>query len=148
MKRIRLEIIFGFLILFSILVACNFSGKPKLGKHKVVLDKICISDNDFRKNTFGNPLDIEVSLLKDGIIVGSILLSGKRGERYIEKNNTWTIEYSTRSNYQIVMEERSIIAISTKYSIPGTPKLGDWLFSRKINIGTSSYIEFKDTALE
>ena len=147
-KKDLLKVLSVFLFLFIILIACGNIGKPRVGKHKVELVKVCIDADDFHKSTFGNPLNIKVKLLKDGSEVGSTILSGKRGERYVSEDNSWTIEYSTRSNYQVVVEEMAIIATSWKYSIPGTPKIGYWPFSGRITIGSGSYIEFSDTALE
>ena len=124
--------------------------------YNVELTRIQIGDSDFNLSTFGNPLTIEVKLKKDGNVIASnrdlgVFLSGDPGERILENPPRWRLNYSSNSNYQIVLEEQSIIADASSYELPRTPKLGVWPFPEKsitIRFGSNSYLHFEVSELE
>jgi hypothetical protein len=122
--------------------------------HIVELYKVQISDDDFHRSSFGNPLKIRVALLQNGEEIKSanhamppILLRGTRGERLLETPIQWVVDFNPEKNYQIVLEEQSIVADAWKWMIPKTPKLGIWpvgVPDGMIHIGKDSYIQFHD----
>lgn len=123
--------------------------------HIVQLDRVQIGAKDFNLSTFGNPLDIEISLLANGSKIPaqgesvsdpSTKISGKRGERNIQPIQ-WIVNFDPQKNYQIVLEEKSIIADARRWSLPGTPKIGYWPIGENngtLRFGVESYLHFID----
>jgi hypothetical protein len=129
--------------------------KPETAEtHVVELYKVQISDDDFHRSSFGNPLKIRISLLENGIELPSsnitvppILLWGTRGERFLDRPIQWTVNFDPKKNYQIVLEEQAIVAQAWSWLIPKTPKLGIWPIGAPdglIRLGRDSYIQFHD----
>jgi len=124
----------------------------KAATHVVTLKKVQFGAEDFNLNSFGNPLNIEVILREDGnrippIGTESIVLDGKRGERLIRSKIQWAVNFDPTRNYQVVLEEKAIIANARVWSLPGTPKIGYWPIGEnngKLIFGRDSYIAFSD----
>ena len=131
---------------------------PKDGDEFIVeLQRVQFDPLDFNVSTFGNPLDMIVSLKKDGNTLSCNrelggYLDGKRGERLIAPPIRWKVRYEKTSNYQIVLEETAMIASTSRYSIPRTPKLGEWPFvkdgSIRFRVGKNSYLQFEARLVE
>ncbi len=148
---------YSFLIIISVIVLSCDNMEKKIEKklnpyypnsaqtHIVELFKVQISDKDFNRSSFGNPLSIRISLYENGEKIHSALLNGIRGERYLSKPIQWIINYSPQNNYQLRLVEQSFIADAVGWSIPGTPKIGYWPLAKgKITIGEDSFFEFRD----
>jgi len=119
----------------------------KAATHVVELYKVQIGAKDFNLSTFGNPLNITVSLKENGATIASKLLSGTRGERVLKTPVSWVINFDPNKNYQIVIVEESFIADAYRYSIPGTPKIGYWPIAENnglVRFGKESYFQFRD----
>ena len=124
--------------------------KAKKNTHLVVLYKVQISPEDFSLSTFGNPLDLRINILENGKILDGALIKGYRGERKLDHPINMTIKYNPSKNYQIIVEEQSLIAPGVRWSIPGLPKIGLWpigINSGTINFGKNSKLYFKDKIL-
>jgi hypothetical protein len=123
----------------------------KAATHVVELYKVQIGAQDFGLSTFGNPLNIKVSLKEDGQEIASnnpgVVLNGRRGERILQTPIQWVVNFNPQKNYQIYLEEQAIIASAHTWSIPGTPKIGYWPIAENkghIAFGQESYLEFRD----
>ena len=157
-----------FIVVFSLcLLGCSRDQAKEVAKmvdprypkkpatHVVELFKVQIGTPDFNLSTFGNPLDIRVKLLQDGneiaLSAGNAILDGRRGERLLQKPIQWVVDFNPQKNYQIVLEEQSIIANAFVYSIPRTPQIGYWPIAEnygRIPFGKESYIQFRDKVAE
>ena len=157
-RKIYINIFLIFLISICLILvtSCEEIGE-KIGKkvnpfypnkaqtHIVELFKVQISEIDFNRSTFDNPLAIRVSLYENGKRIHSKLLSGRRGERLISPPIQWIVNFSPQNNYQIRLVEQSVIADAIGWSIPGTPKIGYWPIAKgKMEIGNDSYFYFSD----
>lgn len=125
----------------------------KAERHIVELVQVQFDSDDLNESLAGNPLDLTINILQNGEPLRSNsefnYLKGTRGERILTRPIRWVIDFDPNRNYQIRLEEVSIIAPKSALFIPKTPKLGDWPFARgKISIGTNSYLMFKDTIVE
>ena len=126
----------------------RFPRKPAM--HVVQLTRVQVGASDFGTSTFGNPLGIRVSLRENGKEIpaqGQNVLAGTRGERVLERPIQWIVNFDPRRNYQIYIEEQSIIAQAHWWSIPGTPQIGYWPIAEnggKIDFGKESYFRFTD----
>lgn len=156
MKRLYLLVVFAFL------VGCSSQKVEDIKKafspvypktpatHLVEFYKIQIGATDFGRSTFGNPNDIRVSIHENGEEIFGATIKGTRGERYVRSTYLWPVKFTPESNYQIVVEEKTIIADGVKWSFPGTPKLGYWpiaLNDGKVDFGENTIVWFKDTVL-
>ncbi len=122
----------------------------KADTHLVDFFQVQLGANDFNLSTFGSPLHIRVSIHENGEEIAGSLIKGNRGERKFTKPISWSIKFNPKNNYQIVVEEQSIIADAVRWSIPGTPKIGYWPIAVNngvINFGKNSKLFFKDTIL-
>ncbi len=151
------------LVCFSFLGFACKNGKEEIEKndptrpriaaiHVVKLLRVQFGAEDFNLSTFGNPLKIEVTIREDGKTIRSnqpdfVILDGTRGERTNRSNIQWTVNFDPTRNYQVVLEEKAIIANVLRWSLPATPKIGYWpigVNKGKLNFGRDSYIEFSD----
>ena len=126
------------------------------GKYKVTLVKKNLTDLDWNKNTFGNPLDIKMTIYKDGIEVCKCGIDGTRGEQsgkgslklsgvnLMEMINPieFDIEYSPTSKYVIKWEELVVIADAKSYTWGEDAQGGNWPFDKRLNFKQSSWLEF------
>lgn len=151
------------IILFTLLIfGCNSNQIDQLKKavsplypnesavHLVEFYKIQVGAADFNLSTFGNPLTLDIGILANGEVVQQTLIKGTRGERYFDNPIQWIIDFSPNSNYQIRIEEQSVIADAVTWSIPGTPKLGYWpiaLNNGVIHVGQETILYFNDKIL-
>jgi hypothetical protein len=141
-------------LLLVVLLLFGCSGKSlnpmypnKAATHVVEFYKVQIGADDFSLSTFGNPLDIKVSIKENGKTIASQLIYGTRGERVFKTPISWIINFDPEKNYQIVLEEQSIIASAYVWEIPGTPKIGYWPIAKNngiVTFGKNSYLGFKD----
>jgi hypothetical protein len=126
----------------------NPSSHPVEAQTLIIeLYKVQISEFDFNVSSFGNPLDLEISLLENSEKIKSVLLSGKRGERVLDQPVQWIINYNPSNNYQLTITEQAVIAKAVSWKIPATPKIGYWPISRnkgKINFGKESILFFRE----
>lgn len=154
MKKLSLLLVFLFLF------GCKGKSLEKIidptypnraATHVVELYKVQIGAEDFNLSTFGNPLDITVYIKENGKVIDSDtyrVFSGTRGERELKKPITWVIHFDPSKNYQIVLEEVSLIADAYSWKLPGTPKIGYWPIARNnglILFGKNSYLQFRDS---
>lgn len=130
-------------------IAKSFSPLyPKKARtHIVELYKLQISEFDFNLSSFGNPLQIKISLFENGKEIKSSLLSGKRGERKLKKPVQWLVNFNPASNYQITIKEQALIADAVVWKLPATPKIGLWpiaIDDGAIKFGRDSILYFRD----
>ena len=155
--------VLGILGLTLLLLQCSAERIEKAAKalspmypqqeavHLVEFYKIQVGARDFNLSTFGNPLDLEVSLYADGNKIRSTSILGTRGERNFRNPKSWLVPFYPTKNYQLKVSEQSIIADATVWSIPGTPRIGYWPIAENngaISFGTESILYFRDTVLE
>jgi hypothetical protein len=152
-----------FFIAVLAIIGCTRDQQKELAKlidprfpkraatHVVELYKVQIGASDFGLSTFGNPLDINISLRQDGMGIaqsnGNHFLRGQRGERVLQEPIQWVVNFDPNKNYQIYLEEQSIIASRHSWAIPGTPQIGYWPIAENkghISFGQNSYLEFRD----
>lgn len=126
------------------------------GKYKVTLVKKNLTDLDWNKSTFGSPLNIKMTIYKDGIEVCKCAIDGKRGEQSgkgyrnlagvnaIDEVNPleFDIEYSPTSKYVIKWEELAVIASTNSYTWGEDAQGGNWPFNGRLSFKQSSWLEF------
>jgi hypothetical protein len=121
----------------------------KAGDWMVSLVEIQVGAADFHLGVMGDPLDFEVSLLQNGQVVKAstgTLLSGRRGQRLLERPLTWLFSFDPRKTCQVVVEERALVARTGRWELPPTPRLGQWPFAQKdrvVRFGRESYLRFE-----
>lgn len=133
--------------------------KTESGVHHLRLTAVQIGASDFSLSSFGNPLDISMKILENGKEVPRtdkpatngipvpVTLMGRRGERLLDQPVEWTITFDPNKNYQIVLAEMSVVAATKIWSLPPTPKLGEWPFGYnggQLLFGNESYLKFED----
>ena len=151
-----------FMIAFAVLAGCSSQDIEDLKKslspvypntpatHLVDFYKIQVGATDFGQSTFGGTNDIRVSIHENGEEIFGTTIKGTRGERHMRGKHLWPVQFTPESNYQIIVEEKTIIAGGVIWSLPGTPKLGYWpiaLNDGKVEFGENSILWFKDTVL-
>jgi hypothetical protein len=123
------------------------------GKYRVTLVKKNLTDLDWNKNTFGNPLNIKMTIYKDGNEVCTRVIDGKRGEQrgagyddigaqHFVNQLEFDIEYSPTSKYIIKWEEIAVIAKAVSYSWGEDAQGGNWPFNGRLDFKQSSWLEF------
>jgi len=155
-------VLFSALVLLVIMVGCTRDQAREIAKqfdpcfpgkaatHVVQLDRVQIGAPDFNVSTFGNPLKIKISLKENGREIACSsdnIISGTRGERMLNQPLQWVVNFSPGANYQIYLEEQSIIAQAKYIAIPGTPRLDYWPVAANagtIRFGQESYLHFVD----
>ena len=126
----------------------------KSATHTVTLYKVQTGFQDFWRSAFGNPLDYKVIIRENGIEIkplGRNLIKGDRGERYLDNPVLWNVSFDVKKNYQIVLEEQSLISERKSWYLPATPKIGYWPIGGpkgKITFGKESYLQFRDEVVE
>lgn len=114
------------------------------GRYVVSLQKICLAEMDWNKNTFDNPLDVKAVIYKNGNSVFEWTIKGDpRGERDPLTKVAFELDYSKNANYQIKLMEDAIVATAYERVYPGTPVNGVWLFDGRIPFGNNSWLLFK-----
>jgi len=124
------------------------------GKYRVTLVKKNLTDLDWNKSTLGDPLNIKITIFKDGNEVRKCIIDGKRGEqigkgyRYLTDGGQivmdpleFDIEYSPTSKYIIKFEEIAVIAATNSYTWGEDAQGGNWPFTKRINFKQSSWLE-------
>jgi hypothetical protein len=121
----------------------------KKGDWLIQLEEVQISPADFHTTLLGDePLDIQIRLLSDGQELRpstSATLPGIRGQRRLKKAMRWLVEFNPQRNYQLVIEEKALVAETSRYAIPPTPKIGKWPFAARdgvVRFGKDSYLKF------
>lgn len=145
MKMLRL--VLPLMILF---VACSTHViQPTNSSDWLVrLDEVQIGAKDFHKSLMGTPLDISIELYEDGQLMTastSTTLPGVRGQRRLRNPMRWLLHFDPASNYQLVVREEALIAETSRWEIPQTPKIGKWPFAAehgRIGFGKESYLQF------
>lgn len=134
-----------------LLVGCAGHGiQPrKAGDWMVSLVEVQVGAADFNHGVLGDPLEIEIQLWQDGQAVKASTgtrLSGRRGQRLLEKPLTWLLHFDPRRTYQVVVEEQAVIAHANRWELPPTPRLKSWPFAAQdgvLRFGKESYLRFE-----
>jgi hypothetical protein len=148
----------SIVLLLSVLVfGCgskytNISSTPdESGTHLIEFYKVQIAEDDFNRGLMGNPLELEVSILENGKKVGQRTIKGTRGERFFQRPIYFTVKFSPKKNYQILIAEQALLANTKTWRIPPTPKIGVWPIcfgEGKVEFGNESYLCFRDRVLK
>jgi hypothetical protein len=138
-------------------VEATDAEQPTPAMHVVELYAVRISEEDFHLSSFGNPLKIKVTLLENGKEVMEpngfnfgTFIGGTRGKRALRNPVTWRLQPDLKKRYQLVIEEQSVVATTSRWEIPRTPLAERWLFEThdsEIRIGKNSYFKFRDSRL-
>ncbi len=137
------------LLLFCCGCASRGIQPRKAGDWMIRLVEVQVGAADFNHGVLDDPLDFDVSLLQDGKPVKASTgtrLSGRRGQRLLDKPLTWLLHFDPRHSYQVVVEEQAIIAHANRWELPPTPRLKEWPFSAKdgmLRFGKESYLRFE-----
>lgn len=144
----KLQVLFLGLLLLAA-CASHVIQPEKKGDWMIQLVEVQVSPADFHTTLLGDePLDIEIRLLSDGRELRpstSGTLPGLRGQRRLKKPLRWLVEFNPQQNYQLVIEEKALVAETSRYTIPPTPKIGKWPFAARdgvVRFGKDSYLKF------
>ena len=161
MKRIRP--LLPLLLLLGLVLACASTrgARPqKTATHVIRLETLQFSEKDFNRGVLGEPLDIELRILKDGIPVTpamgatpghGVMLDGKRGERRVQRELQWVLEVGPGSHYQLELVEHALIAHKARFAVPSAPELGWWFFAEhegRVAVGSESWLRFSDSIVK
>jgi len=120
----------------------------KAGDWMVELTELQVGAADFNLSVMGEPLEIEIAVVENGRALkpsGPTRLSGRRGQRVLENRPAWLVHFDPARTYQVVLEERAIIAHTAKWELPPTPRLREWPFAGEdgmLRFGKESYLKF------
>jgi hypothetical protein len=123
------------------------------GRYLVKLEKICLTEPDWAKDSSGRPRNVRMTVYKNGNPVYSELLSGARGERRPKSPCSFQADYAKDDSYQIQLEEEVVIVTATwspprgiKRIYPNKPINDYWPFnSRKLPFTDNSWLIFSST---
>lgn len=141
---IRKLCIVGFLLLFS---ACSSpapvakKGGPELGRHKITITRLALSDSDFTLTAFGNPREIELYAARDGARIKVGAIPGFRGPKDVKIS--FEMDYDPASRYEFTIEETKVLGQAKTWNFSQNQP-GGWIFSRGGPFGSGSSIVFVD----
>lgn len=112
------------------------------GMHVVQVKSAFISENDFGRTMFDNPMPIVFLLKENNVLIWRSFIGKKRGHLNLKKNKI--IAYNPESVYQFSIAEEGIVSPERHYT--ATYEKGKWAFDNgRIYLGKnkSSWFELE-----
>lgn len=135
--------------LASAVSGCNSTGRairavagPELGRHRVTVASLALSESDFTNSALGGPKDVEIRALKDGTEVFKTKVAGFRGPKAIA--STFELDYEPQARYEFKIDEVTVVSAGRQWAWSSNAS-GNWIFDQgRKNFGSGSSIEFRD----
>ena len=119
---------------------------PEVGRHRVTIVNLALSESDFSKSALGGPKDFEIRALKDGAEIFKAKVPGFRGPKAL--GTSFEMDYDPNARYEFKIDEVVVVSDGRRWSWSSTAP-GNWIFDRgRKNFGSGSSIEFRDEKVQ